>query len=539
LEDHKISSDWKLLLATTLTVGVWAAIQVHQGVNTNIRWMTTEASRFLAGERMTDGYYNTNPPMSMLFYTAPAFLVRCFHIPVYYATFFYALFLTALSGAAVWRLVPLAVVAEEARLAFMTSFLLSCTLLPGHYFGDREVILMLGLIPLGLAQLAITRGFKLRWRLVGPVIVLGTLATLLKPQFLIVSGLLILHRCSVWKNLRAFVTVDCLIIAATILAYIGFIFLLLPDFVTTILPDVALLYVSFLRNNTFLPNAFLLGCIAIGMICLTLVLKPRQKGFVTALFAGCLVGLLSYVLQGKFSYYHLIPALMFFQCGTALLLAGSLRSKKALVAAFLFSLAFGMAGNRDWLSPLIYPSQYAVARGERLKIYHWPSHEDYRRSALVGLVETYAGDGSYFIFGSMPVVNIPAAYTNAKFGSRFPCFWFLPALIDAEEKLKAHLSSHLTASELISYKQKYAEMVAADFGKYSPDLVILARLTLTTSERSPFMFEKYFSFNPEFSRQWAHYKKLRTITINTRDYYGGYDYGVEDENLDYDVYIRR
>src|SRR6185436_7710239 len=101
---------------------------------------------------------------------------------------------------------------------------------------------------LSLAQCAITQRRGFSWPLAAPVLVLGTLATLLKPQFLIIPALCVLHRLFVWKNLRALFAADCLLMAATVVAYIGFLFVFLHDFFTTVLPEIAFVYVYLFRN---------------------------------------------------------------------------------------------------------------------------------------------------------------------------------------------------------------------------------------------------------------------------------------------------
>ena len=247
-----------LLLLAGLTIGIWLCVQIQQGINTNIGCVTLGALRILSGERMAEGFYHPNTPLSYLIYLPPALLIRFLGIPLYYATFVYTVALTALSTAAAWRCLVVLGIDRNTRLVFIISYLVSGTLLPGHYFGDREHLIMLGLIPLSLVQIAITRGRKPGWTLTGPVVVFGTIAALVKPQFLVVPGLLALHRLAVWRNLRAFVAADSLLIAATTLFYLAIVLVFFQDFITLILPDMLTLYVSLFRDQSSLLGAFIL-----------------------------------------------------------------------------------------------------------------------------------------------------------------------------------------------------------------------------------------------------------------------------------------
>ncbi|MBI4030398.1 MAG: hypothetical protein HY370_01870, partial [Proteobacteria bacterium] len=109
-----------------------------------------------------------------------------------------------------------------------------------------------------------------------------------------------------------------------------------------------------------------------------------------------------------------------------------------------------------------------------------------------------------------------------KHASRFPSFWFLPGILNGKDSLK----------------EKYAQMVAEDFERYRPGIVLVGKFTVRNGGPKDFNFVSFFSRNAAFASMWKKYEFEKTITINRRDYYRGtaLDY---DDMLTFDVYRRK
>src|SRR5262249_6366569 len=134
---------------------------------------------------------------------------------------------------------------------------------------------------------------------------------------------------------------------------------------------------------------------------------------------------------------------------------------------------------------------------------------------------------SYFALYNMPFTLLPAAYTTAQYGTRFPSYWFLPALIQFKP-----------GKELEAYRDKYAAMAGEDFKKYKPAIVILAHLTFDIKDGKPFDFPGFFSRDPGFREAWKNYHKKETVTWDSRDYFDGYHFGSAPEPMEFDIYLR-
>src|ERR1700742_1543890 len=84
------------LAALGLAALVWLSAQIHVGANTNVYWLTQAAQKFLSGQTMAQDFNGPNPPLCILIYIPPAWLARVLHIPLYSASFLYALALVGL-----------------------------------------------------------------------------------------------------------------------------------------------------------------------------------------------------------------------------------------------------------------------------------------------------------------------------------------------------------------------------------------------------------------------------------------------------------
>lgn len=531
-----------LILALFLLVVMsgWFWVQAQQGINANIAWLSIVAERMMEGGKSAQDYYEVNPPASILLYAPVTLLVKHAGLSIDLASFLYAFIWTGLALAATARLLyGYNTIDRDTRLVLFLSFAIASLLMPGVYFGDREHLVTLGLAPLCLALLYPQDAKRPSRLFLFTTIGLGAALVLVKPPFLVIPGAIVLYRLFVKKEFTLFLKYEFLTMLAVGLAYLAVVWIFFHDYVTIILPDVVTLYLSSMHIQWVPYAAGLLGVIVlIAMLC-TQCLKTRERLVPLLILASSIAGLVSFALQGKGFYYHLIPSLTLFSCGTSVLLFQGLREQvkvlsdrlTAILVALTFTAALGTASNQNWLSPYFYPRLYQFQA--KFEPYIWPTHKDYKNSDLTKLVNEYAPDGSYFILGSMPMILIPSAYTESSFGSRFAVYWFLPPLIAAEE------THSMPPEKLASYKTKYAAMVGEDFKKFRPDVVILGDIVFTPTQTKPLDFAEYFSIDPEFRKIWSEYRKVKTVQINSRDYYGGYHFGPYNDVITYNVYVPR
>ena len=71
----RLDRPYWIWLAAALLFLPWAYVQSQISINGDAVWLTHAAQEFLRGQRMTDAYFDNNPPMSYLAYIPAAGLV--------------------------------------------------------------------------------------------------------------------------------------------------------------------------------------------------------------------------------------------------------------------------------------------------------------------------------------------------------------------------------------------------------------------------------------------------------------------------------
>lgn len=520
---HKL---YWLLIALCLLP--WFALQSQLSLNGDAAWLMTATDRLLSGETMSAAYYEVNPPLSILYHIPPALLGKLLPIPDHYIIFLYFTGLIALSTLAInailkrWDFIR-----DEQRFVILAAYLAANTVFTTIALGERDHIVLLGLMPFLLVQLSMTWGYTLPRKLLWACITFGVLAVLIKPHFGLLPTLLLVHRMKVQKRFFSIIKDrDFLTLAVGTLTYIAFVWLFFRDFITVILPDALDLYISNKDYQSALPELLMhtyLFLTFLGIEVFFTPLKDRSKKFLILLYAAALFGLVPYAVQMKGFYYQLIPAMAFFFCAFAL----SLQSyAKTYLSTF------------KYLGPALVIIIFALAYTNRPLLLTYPKHNDYKNLPLSKQIAQCDAPCPYFIFhSSIEIVHPTAFYDDQHNASRFPTFWFLPELAKAQYSLANGLPANLTQEQIYDYRDKYGGMVAEDLEHYNPKMLLIGQYRLTPDE-SDFDFPAFFEINDAFRQAWAQYEKIDRITFNRKPYFASTALE-QDHPLTYNIYMKK
>jgi len=297
------------------------------------------------------------------------------------------------------------------------------------------------------------------------------------------------------------------------------------DYITVILPDVLTLYISSRNYEDALPELWLHSLVFLTLMIFDFFFSPlkgQQKILLILLYLGALLCLVPYAVQMKGFFYQLIPALGFFFCAAAL-------SLHAYVNRYLEELR-----NHGIILVIII---FILCYIGRPLLLSYPKHQDFADLPLSLEISQCEKPCSYFIFNdNIEIMHPTAFYNNTENASRFPAFWFLPKLIEAQYALDHNEPALLSREELAFYKEKYGRMTAEDLHRYQPKMLIIGQFILTNDEKA-FDFSEFFSTESTFKTEWEHYRKERTISLNRRLYFSGTAQD-EDYILTYDIYLR-
>jgi hypothetical protein len=505
-------------IITALLLAPWFVYVCQMSINGDTAWLLIAAERLLGGGHMLSDVYENNPPLSLLIHVPPVLLAKAAGLPLYAGAL---VFFFALIGLSVWAvsalLKRLDFLDEMDRTALLAGFAAAITIMPSISFGEREHILLLGLMPFTLGQLALTWGYRLPRNIAWPVFGLGAVAILLKPHYGVLPVFFLLHRAVKNKSLGFLRDADFIILSAVTALYIVGVWLFFPDY-AQILPDALALYVSSgaspfafpaLLQHVILFSAFL------GIEATLSALKGKRRELMILLYGSALLCLVPYAVQMKGFYYHLIPAMGFFLTGLAFTLQSYARQyikpahwQKIVSLAAIILLAYGN-------TPLLWA---------------YPSHSDYKNLPMAAQLEKHCpAPCTYFAFhDTLEILSQTTLYTDATHASRFPSLWFLPAIYNG---------TGLDPAQQKILKDKYAGYVAKDLERYQPEVLFLMSNSVFADGQS-FDLARYFSSNTQFSKVMRNYRKTGSFTMNRADYLRGTDLD-GDLMLAYDVYTKR
>ena len=501
-----------VLLVILLTLLPWTINFLSYAINVDIAFLTLSAERLLEGETMSEAYYDTNPPLSIIVQIPAALIAALTPIPLYYATTIYIFILLGLSiFAANLLLKKIPDLTISQRYIILYVFLFMNTVKLGYDFGQKDHILGMALFPLALAQILITKRIEFNNILKWGVLIIGALLILLKPHFGLIPATIFLHRMVYQRRLTVFLDVDFLCLASIAIGYVGIVFFLFPDFISVILPDILKYYASDISPDVIQLGIILMVQNALPLIiCLMFFKKAHPLISIFSLIS--VLCIIPVILQGKGWAYHIIPADIFFYCSVALFLG------------YLISFTF------DYLK-LEIPKELAglfVIAGlliwqiaENFEQINIPTHESYKNTEFVQMINACGEDCSFLVLHDM--INISqelSVYTDKPHASRFPTMWFVAFLLNAQHKLDTGETPMLSQQEIDDATLKYTTMMAEDFEKYDPDIIFVGLVPNPIKEGELFDFRSYLiEKNPQtFEKLWNSYTLEKSIDVDRLSY---------------------
>lgn len=465
---------------------LWFVEQVmHATINHDLFWLQTGFFRLLDGQTMTQGFYETNPPLSALIY-APVFLLAQTPLGLMYAMLLVGIIAVILSVLATYKIIRGWDFMTRRDAIFTAAMLLVAgTIMTRPEFGQRDHLIALGAVP--LCCLLLTRTWAWSTPVRGPfavtVLVMGTLALLLKPYYGLLPAFLIIHRIITRKSMKVVFDSDILIMAAVTTVYAAVIWYAFPDYLTMIMPDLPQLYAATgARFDVDKTVLLLINWTYLWMLTCHPHLKSRKSGWSRVLLTLAALSMLIYIIMNKGYAYHLIPFLTFTLLAAALLLQEWLTTKGRDPEKTIPWLVLGLTALITMIPSPYYPAADTIKTQEVTKI-------------VAG-----CGDDCRFLMLGAPVRVIQhiSAYADKPHASRFSKDWFVEGLLQQEKQRPGD-------PEIAALKLKYAGLIAEDISSFKPQILLACH---AMTERI-----KYFSVSPQFRDQLKNYEYTKTVDL--------------------------
>ncbi len=502
-------------------------------IHPDTSWLTSCALRLYKGIPLTEGCYDTNPPLSILIYVPSVVLSDITSLEIYYSiytTIFTLIFVCTVCTHILIRRMPF--LSGEEQLLFMAAYATAVVISPQYDFSQRDHLIVITAIPLFLIQVAITRNITIPPLVKHFILAFGALMIMVKPHYGLLPTLLIAHRMLAQRRITVIFDSDFVYLAAACIIYALTLHLYFPDFFTVVFPDVVNYYLPY--NNTddvhkfiapYIVPTFVLGILAyLGFK----KHNPDKLYFYTACWMGAASGMFAFYIQGKGFYYQIIPGKTFFLIATSLTCFSGMRY---LLKERECHTALCTLGCLLILTPALYKAYNFTSL--------YTTHEFFLNAPLTKFIQAECGEPCSF-FMTYPHISLntqTSLYIGDSYASRFPAFWFYPVMEFHYGIPPKLLKTEEYNARRKADKERFARNVAEDFTKFKPNILMIYKDP--PENRGPyFNFFEYFSDNTEFKAFIEKYEKTGEFVTERKPYFSGtsLDYPYE---MRWDIYKRK
>ena len=506
----------------------WLYVQSQAMLNGNVSWLLIAAQRMVHGQSMAVSIYETNPPLSILFYAPHVLFSYLLGLNLATGAVFLTTILIVLSLFITNEILKnFTFLSRNEHLALLFGCVSSLTIITTIYFLDREHLMMMALIPFIFCQYALTYRIPVKKAILRPVVIIGSVALLVKPHYGLLPAIFFLHRMIVQKKISLWRDADFIALCLGTIGYLTVLWFAYQDYIQIIFPDVLNYYVAgndkVQTFGLFKPHF----SAYIAFFCLEFFMedleKPKRR-FILFIYSCALLSLVPLVVQMKGFYNHLLPAFGFFIMGFSLTLVSRtekyLKNHPLLIRILTPLLILG-------LSTAIIRPAWNYPKGSEIP--HMPVAEF--------LDENCPKPCVFFAFhGDIETMNPTALYTGYTHGSRFPSFWFIPEILRQLEQYKEGKKARLSREQLNAAIDKYAGFVANDFENYKPSVLLIGTNIDVFGNRTMMNFDDFFSVNEKFKTVFhKNYTKTGTFEFDRAEYFRGTSLN-QHFVLKYDVY---
>lgn len=286
----------------------------HKAIFTaDLTWLMHCTHLLLAGKANYYDYFETNPPLILIFNIPAVFLGKLLHLSDGAAFLSWMFLITTVILLQLLFLLKRCFVENVALIAFLFSILcVVFIVLPLNVFGERDVIALLLTFPYLLLM-----SIRLKGQAVGVIetIVISLMAAIgfsLKPYFLF--SLILLEGFYLFKtrSVRRYIRLEPFLIFALMVIYVSVIFVFEPNYFHLIMPLVQKLYIPVFQVQ---PISVLIFSIASASATIAIFLfiwhvSMKKSDYFLQLILLSTVGFyLAYLLAGQAWWYHIYPTI--------------------------------------------------------------------------------------------------------------------------------------------------------------------------------------------------------------------------------------
>ncbi len=467
--DPRAFRGFACFVAVLVVVSIFMQSSVYIGHD--VGWILYSADSMLDGAVFSEDIVDANPPLIWYLNIPPAALARLLDVsPV-------AVFRAYVYGLALFSLLLCRGALRATRdrgSAVETNYVMAAlafvfVVFPGQDFGQREhLAFVLGVPYVLLMTSRMRQRPSARW-FAATVGITAALGFALKPYFLLVP--LGLELCLLFRTRRItdVFRPETVAFLLTILAYVASVPLMAPEYLTSIVPMMRVIFGTFELPLGYVLSGLVIASLPLAIVLLVVSRSARMKPYAHAALAILTLGFAcSYFIQAKGYTYHAYPALASVFVWSVFSLATSLQGQTSTTGRASFRLR-----QIATIAPAVVITTTILYCVPLLKWY-WMANTFFGSQAqyvqrMVTEVDRLAGNGSFYAFSTHPFPGFPVAnYSTADWAGRANNHIFLPGIIESHRS-----GSPEKAAQVRTVEQYARDSAVEDIARSQPKLILV------------------------------------------------------------------
>ncbi len=191
-------------------------------IDNDVALLYAMAERLVNGESMILSIWDTNPPLSVLFYAPATFIKNNLNLPAYLSVSIYIFSILSFLLLLVYALLFSVKFSDRHHpLLIFYSFIFANILMPFIEFGERDQFIMCGLMILTLVQIHILHKSDVSKPILYSAAFVASILILMKPHHGLIPALMICYRLIKERQIRTLINADFIALSVTTATYIA------------------------------------------------------------------------------------------------------------------------------------------------------------------------------------------------------------------------------------------------------------------------------------------------------------------------------
>ncbi len=487
------------VLAIVSMAGVSIALRYTSLNHHDNAWLLYAAGEYLNGAQLYVDLVEVNPPLIFFLYCPPVWVANMLLVEP--TAVFYAYIFTLATVSCGLSYMLLNKTGRTNRLIVILLLVFALFVLPRGDFGQREHLMVIFTMPYIFLIARRVDGFSNNRAFAFSLGLLAVLGVGLKPHFLLIPAAMELYILIRSRDVKQNFRPETLALGFGLLAYIGVIFHVAPEYITKTVPMALEVYNQAFKSP-YLHVIVRLELLLIIFLGVTGGLMLREGRLVPApvmvlFLAGCAAYSI-YVIQMKGWSYHSYPALAFMTIASGLFVAEWSRqnntepirfSTLCIVSIVILGLTLSALVDYRYVNVRVDAWRKIVAQNRPLTAFYTMSST---------------------LSAGFPLVTVE----GLKWSSRFPTLWLLPGIIRSRQ-----IAEGKPLPRIDEIERYHTNAVVEDMTKFKPELVIVeVGVDKLYFGKIAFDYIEYFSQDERFRTLWSKYQKIGHSELGF-DYY--------------------